>query len=200
VRQNPQPLLIVLSGPSGVGKDAVLNRMRELKRPFHYVVTATTRRKRAGEINGRAYHFVSQERFKEMIDQHQLLEWAEVYGNRYGVPKAEIAAALARGMDVIVKVDVQGATTIKGLLPQAVFIFLMPPSAEAQEQRLRKRHSESPSDLALRLERAEQEIERLSIFDYVITSHQHRLDEVVLQIDAVVTAERCRVKPRIVEL
>jgi guanylate kinase len=200
MRQNPQPLLIVLSGPSGVGKDAVLNRMRELKRPFHYVVTATTRRKRAGEINGRAYHFVSQERFKEMIDQHQLLEWAEVYGNRYGVPKAEIAAALARGMDVIVKVDVQGATTIKGLLPQAVFIFLMPPSAEAQEQRLRKRHSESPSDLALRLERAEQEIERLSIFDYVITSHQHRLDEVVLQIDAVVTAERCRVKPRIVQL
>jgi guanylate kinase len=200
VRQNPQPLLIVLSGPSGVGKDAVLNRMRELKRPFHYVVTATTRRKRAGEIDGRAYHFVSQERFKEMIDQHQLLEWAEVYGNRYGVPKAEIGAALARGMDVIVKVDVQGATTIKGLLPQAVFIFLMPPSAEAQEQRLRKRHSESPPDLALRLDRAEQEIERLPIFDYVITSHQHRLDEVVLQIDAVVTAERCRVKPRIVQL
>lgn len=200
MRQNPQPLLIVLSGPSGVGKDAVLNRMRELRRPFHYVVTATTRRKRAGEVNGRAYHFVSRERFKEMIDQQQLLEWAEVYGNRYGVPKAEIAAALARGMDVIVKVDVQGAATIKELLPQAVFIFIVPPSAEAQEQRLRKRHSESPSDLALRLERAEQEIEKLPIFDYVITSHQHRLDEVVLQIDAIVTAERCRVKPRIVRL
>lgn len=134
-----------------------------------------------------------------MIDQHQLLEWAEVYGNHYGVPKAEITSALGEGVDVIVKVDVQGAGTIKRILPQAVFIFLMPPSAEAQEKRLRKRQSESPSDLALRLERATEEIGKLPIFDYVIISHQHRLDEVVFQIEAIVTAEKCRVKPRIVQ-
>ena len=195
-----QPLLVVLSGPSGVGKDAVLARMREIKRPFHYVVTATTRPKRAGERNGLAYHFLSQEQFRQMIDQGQLLEWAEVYGNHYGVPKAEIAAALAKGVDVVVKVDVQGAAAIKKLLPQAVFIFLMPPSAGAQEDRLRKRHSESPSDLALRLDRAKEEIRQLPIFDYVIVSHHHRLDEVVLQIDAIVTAEKCRVKPRVIQL
>jgi len=135
-----------------------------------------------------------------MLNEGRFLEWAEVYGNYYGVPKAEITSALVKGVDVMVKVDVQGAATIKEILPQAVFIFLMPPSAEAQEKRLRKRHSESSADLALRLERAKEEIEKLSIFDYVITSHQHRLDEVVFQIEAIVAAEKCRVKPRIVEL
>lgn len=194
------PLLIVLSGPSGVGKDAVLTRMRDLKRPYHYVVTATTRVKRRGERDGVDYHFLSPAQFQQMLDEGQFLEWAKVYGNSYGVPKQEIASALAKGVDVIVKVDVQGASTIKDILPQAVFIFLMPPSSEAQEQRLIKRHSESATELALRLEKAKAEIDRVSLFDYVIISHQHRLNGVVFQVDAIVTAEKCRVKPRIVEL
>ena len=198
--RSPQPLLIILSGPSGVGKDAVLARMRRLGRPLYYVVTATTRPKRATEKNGVNYHFLSRKEFQQMIDKHQFLEWANVYGSYYGVPKDDITSALAKGLDTIVKVDVQGAATIKKILPQAVFIFLMPPSAEELEKRLKKRHSECSADLALRLEGAEGEIKCLPIFDYVITSHQNKLDEIVSQIDAIVTTEKCRVKPRAVRL
>jgi guanylate kinase len=195
-----QPLLIILSGPSGVGKDAVLARMKKSERPFHYVVTATTRPKRAGEKNGVNYHFLSQKAFQQMINKHQFLEWASVYGNYYGVPKDEVSPALSKGVDTIVKVDVQGAATIRKTSPQAVFIFLMPPSTQALEKRLKRRRSESSEDLALRLATAREEIRSLPLFDYVITSHQNKLDEVVSQIDAIVTAERCRVKPRTVEL
>jgi guanylate kinase len=197
---NSFPLLVVLSGPSGVGKDAVLTRMRKLGRPFHYVITATTRPKRAGEKNGVDYHFLSGKEFQQMIDKHQFLEWANVYDNYYGVPKNEITVALGKGVDAIVKVDVQGAATIKEILPQAVFIFLMPPSLEELEKRLRRRHSESTTGLALRLEKAKEEIKSLPLFDYVITSCQNKVDEVVFQIDAIVTAEKRRVNPRIVEV
>jgi guanylate kinase len=198
--RSSRPLLIVLSGPSGVGKDAVLTRMKKLGRPFHYAVTATTRPKRAGEKKGVEYHFLSQKEFQQMIDKHQFLEWANVYGNYYGVPKEEITSALSKGVDTVVKVDVQGAATIKKILPQAVFIFLMSPSLEELEKRLRKRRSESSTDLTLRLERAKGEMKSLPLFDYVITSRQNKLDEIVSQIDAIVAAEKCRVKPRIVEL
>ncbi|GAI16856.1 unnamed protein product [marine sediment metagenome] len=135
-----------------------------------------------------------------MMDKGQLLEWAKVYGNYYGVPRDEISKALSKGTDMIVKVDVQGAATIKKILPQAVFIFLTPPSMEELELRLKQRRSESSIDLALRLEKAKEEIKSLPLFDYVITSHQDRLDDIISQIDAIVTAEKCRVKPRIVEL
>ena len=198
--QGSKPLLVVLSGPSGVGKDAILTRMSKLGRPFHYVVTATTRPKRSGEKNGVDYHFLSQKEFQQMRDKNQFLEWANVYGNYYGVPKNEISSALSKGIDTIVKVDVQGAATIKEILPQAVFIFLMPTSIEELKKRLRKRHSESSTDLALRLGRAKGEIKSLPLFDYVITSRQNKLDDVVSQTDAIVAAEKCRVKPRIVEL
>jgi guanylate kinase len=199
-RKSPQPLFAVLSGPSGVGKDAVLARMRKLSRPFHYVVTATTRPKRAREKNGVDYRFLSQKMFQRMLDKHRFLEWANVYGNNYGVPKDEVSQALARGQDTIVKVDVQGAASIKRILPQAVFIFLEPPSLEALEDRLKRRCSESSQDLALRLAKAEEEIRMLPIFDYVITSDHDKLDDVVSQIDAIVTAEKCRVEPRTVKL
>jgi guanylate kinase len=198
--RNSAPLLIVLSGPSGVGKDAVLARMRKTKRPFHCVVTATTRCMRVREKNGLNYHFLSPKEFQRMIDKDQLLEWANVYGNYYGVPKDEIALALSKGVDTIVKVDVQGAAALKRILPQAVFIFLMPPSLKALEKRLKRRRSESSEDLDLRLATAKQEIESLPLFDYVVTSRQNELDEVVSQIDDIVAAEKCRVKPRVVEL
>jgi guanylate kinase len=178
----------------------VLARMRKSSRPFHYVVTATTRPRRAREKNGVNYHFLSQKIFQNMMDDDRLLEWAKVYGNHYGVPKDEVSQALARGLDTIVKVDVQGAATIKKILPQAVFIFLAPPSLEALEDRLKRRRSESSQDLALRLARAEEEMGSLPIFDYVITSDHDKLDEVVSRIDAIVTAEKCRVKPRTVKL
>jgi guanylate kinase len=194
------PLLIVLSGPSGVGKDAVLTRMKKLRRPFHYVVTATTRHRREGEKDGVDYHFVSEREFQRMITDGELLEWATVYGNCYGVPRAEIGQSLGRGLDVIVKVDVQGAATIKRTLPQALFIFLAPPSLEYLERRLRQRHSESDADLAVRLGEAEEEIRSVDLFDYVITSNEGRIDEVISQIETVVAAEKSRVNPRVVRL
>ena len=193
-------LLIVLSGPSGVGKDALLRRMKVQKYPFHYVVTVTSRPRREGERDGVDYRFVSQREFQQMIDNGELLEWANVYGNYYGVPRKEISQALSKGKDVIVKVDVQGAATIKRILPQAVFIFLRPPSMEELERRLRQRHSESARDLALRLRKAEEEMKSLPLFDHVLTSYQGKLDEAISQIQSIVAAEKRQVKPRVVEL
>ena len=193
-------LLIVLSGPSGVGKDALLRKMKEQKYPFHYVVTVTSRPRREGERDGVDYHFISQREFQQMIDNGELLEWANVYGNYYGVPRKEISQALSKGKDVIVKVDVQGAATIKRILPQAVFIFLRPPSMEELERRLRQRHSESARDLALRLQKAEEEMKSLPLFDHVLTSYQGKLDEAISQIQSTVAAEKRQVKPRVVEL
>ena len=193
-------LFIVISGPSGVGKDTVLAKMKQSRRLLHYVVTATTRPQRPGEKNGLDYHFVSEEQFKRMIDTGQLLEWANVYDNLYGVPKRQIQQALAQGLDVVVKVDVQGAATIKNILPQAVFIFLTPPSLDELERRLKERKTESSEELKLRMETTRREINSLPMFDYVVVNHQDRLDSTIAQIDAIISAEKCRVKPRIIEL
>jgi guanylate kinase len=194
------PLLIIISGPSGVGKDTVLAKMKQSRRLLHYVVTATTRPQRPAEKNGLDYHFVSEEQFKRMIETGQLLEWANVYGNLYGVPKGQVQQALAQGLDVVVKVDVQGAATIKNILPQAVFIFLTPPSLDELERRLRERKTESTEELKLRMETTRGELDSLPLFDYVVVNHQDRLDSTIAQIDAIISAEKCRVKPRIIEL
>lgn len=134
-----------------------------------------------------------------MVSRHEFLEWASVYGNYYGVPKDEITSALSKGLDTMVKVDVQGAATIKKILPQAVFIFLMPPSLEELEKRLSGRRSECSEDLALRLRRAKEEIESGPSFDYIITSHQDKLDDVVAQIDAIISVAKRRAKRRTAE-
>ncbi len=178
----------------------MLAKMKRLGRSFQHVVTATTRPQRIGEENGVDYHFLSQEEFQRMIDKGQLLEWAEVYDNYYGVPRDEVSRALSQGVDVIVRVDVQGAATIRKILPQAVFIFLMPPSTGELERRLKQRHSESSASLALRLDKAKEELKSLPLFDYMIVSYQDKLDDVISQIEAIVAAEKCRVKPRIVKL
>ncbi len=194
------PLFIVISGFSGVGKDATLDKMKKVGFPFHYVVTATTRPKRPGEKDGVDYHFLSEDKFRQMIKTNQFLEWAKVYGNYYGVPKREIEEALRQGQDTIVKVDVQGAATIKQILPDAVFIFLMAPSTEELANRLKQRHGLHSEDLDLRLSKAREEIESLPLFDYVVVSHTDDLDLTVTQINAIVTAEKCRLKPRVVRL
>ena len=193
-------LLIVLSGPSGAGKDAVLTKMKELNYPLTYITTVTTRPQRANERDNVDYHFVSVERFQEMISCNQLLESANVYGNWYGVPKAAVKQALDKGQDVIVKVDIQGAATIKKILPEAVFIFLMPPSMEELATRLRQRHTESALNLALRLKTAEEEIKQLSLFDYIVLNKTGGIDQAVSDIKAIITAEKCRVVPRQVVL
>ena len=195
-----QPLLIVLSGPSGTGKDAVLSRMKESGYPLEFVVTVTTRPKRAKERNNVDYHFVPAEKFREMIKKNELLEWANVYGNLYGVPKQPIKQALEKGQDVIVKVDTQGAATIKKILPQSVFIFLMPPSMEELTLRLNQRRTELPFDLALRLKTAEEELEQLPLFDYVVYNQRDDIERAISDIKAIITAEKCRVTPREISL
>ena len=194
------PLLIIISGPSGVGKDATLARMKKAGLLFHYVVTATTRPKRPGEKDGVDYRFLSEDQFHQLAETKQFLEWAKVYGNYYGVPKEEIKEALKRGQDVIVKVDVQGAATIKQILPDAVFIFLISPSTEELANRLKRRQSQPSAELSLRLNKAREEMESLSLFDYVVVNYTDKLDLAVSQINAIVTAEKCRVKPRAVRL
>jgi guanylate kinase len=189
-------LLIVLSGLSGVGKDAILTRLRESSYPLEFITTVTTRAKRPNERDNVHYHFVSRNRFQELIDRNELLEWANVYGNWYGVPKEPVKQALDRKEDVIVKVDVQGAATIKKILPQAVYIFLAPPSMEELVLRLKQRRTESASDLALRMKTAEAELEKLPLFDYIIINRQGEIDRAVADIEAIITAEKCRVKPR----
>lgn len=192
----PQPLLVVISGPSGVGKDSVLMRMRELGFPFHFVVTANSRPQRPGEIDGVDYHFVTAERFREMIDNDELLEWAEVYGQYKGIPKSEIRQAMASGCDVILRINVDGAATIKRLAPEAVFIFLAPASLDELRHRLMLRRTESPEEVERRLAMVADELAQLPNFDYVVINHADRLDEAVGQIRAIISAEKARVYPR----
>ena len=193
-------LLIVLSGPSGTGKDAVLTRMKESGYPLRYITTVTTRPQRAKERDDIDYRFISTDRFQEMISRHELLEWANVYGNWYGVPKQPVKQALDEGQDIIVKVDIQGAATIKKILPQAVFIFLAPPSIEELVTRLKQRHTESPFDLELRIKTAEEEIKQLTLFDYIVFSQQDEIDRSVSDIKAIIRAEKCRINPREIAL
>ncbi len=191
-----EPLLIVLSGPSGVGKDAVLSRMKERGYPLHFAVTATTRPQRQGEKNGEDYHFVSEPKFQEMLEKKELLEWANVYGNRYGVPRQQVRQALSQGLDVIVKVDVQGAATIKRILPDALFIFVAPASIEELKRRLRQRKTESSTELKVRIETALEEMKSLPMFGYAVVNQQGKVDQAVAQLEAIITAEKCRVSAR----
>lgn len=186
------PLLIVLSGPSGVGKDAVLNRMKALGFPFHFTVTMTTRRQRAMEVDGVDYQFVSKEFFESQIPCEYFLEWANVYGNLYGVPRDQVRAALAGGRNVLIKADVQGAATIKSLAPNAIFIFLAPPSMEDLVQRLRERKTETAADMARRIDTAREEMLRLPLFDYQVVNENDKLDLAVAHIGAIIVAEKCR--------
>ena len=194
------PLLIVLSGPSGAGKDVVLSKLRQQGYPLRYITTATTRPQRANEKGNIDYHFVSTEKFQKMISGDELLEWATVYGNWYGVPKQPVKQALDEGQDTIVKVDIQGAATIKKIVPQAVFIFLTPPSMEEIIIRLKQRHTESASDVALRIKTAEEEIKQLPLFDYVIMNKRDEVELAVSDIKAIIAAEKCRVNRREITL
>ena len=195
-----KPLLIVLSGLSGAGKDAVLDGLRESGLPLQFVTTATTRPQRATEIGDVHYHFISPEKFQEMIERNELLEWANVYGNYYGVPKKPVKQALDKGLDVILKVDVQGVANIKRILPQAVFIFLTPPSIEELVRRLKNRRTESPSDLELRVKTAEEELKQVPLFDYVVFNRQDRIAQAVADIEGIIAAEKCRAVPREISL
>jgi len=186
------PILLILSGPSGVGKDAVLSRMRDLEEPYHFTVTTTTRTKRNGETDGKDYIFVSQAEFRAQMEQDGFLEWAEVYGNYYGVPRNQVKTALKKGKDVIVKIDVQGAKTIKSLAPNALYIFLAPPSMDQLEKRLKERMTESPDSLKIRFETAAEEMKSAGWFDHVVINHEDQLDLAVAEIQNVVKIARLK--------
>ena len=196
----PEPLLIVLSGPSGVGKDTVIQCMKERGLPFHFVVTATTRPPRPEERHGVDYFFLSKDEFAEMIDQDELLEYAIVYNDYKGIPKQQVRQALASGKDVVMRVDVQGAATIRKLCPEAVLIFLTTHDEDELVSRLMARKSETPEGLKLRIATARQELKRIEIFDYVIVNEDCRLPQTIDTIAAIVHAEHHRVNHRKVTL
>jgi guanylate kinase len=196
----PRPLFVVLSGLSGVGKDAVLAGLRLTDLPLFISVSATTRHRRAGEKDGFDYHFVSRDRFQELIDGGELLEWANVYGNYYGIPREPVRQALQKGKDVIVKIDVQGAATIKKIMPQAVFIFMVTPYMEELEKRLKQRRTENSDDLELRLKTAAAELRQLPMFDYIVVNRPGEINQAIADIVAIIKAEKCRVAQRELEI
>ena len=193
------PLLVVLSGPSGVGKDAALDALKLLNRPWRFVVTATTRPQRPGEQEGVDYIFLETAAFLKMKERDDLLESAQVYDYWYGVPRNQVRQGLQDGKDVILKVDVQGADTVRELAPDALFIFMIPSSLDELRSRLTKRMTEKPSEIDLRLSIAQSELGRVGEFDYRVVNHEGQLEQTVAEIDAIITAEKCRTRPRVVD-
>jgi guanylate kinase len=197
---HPEPLLIVISGPSGVGKDSVISLMKARELPFYFVVTATTRPQRPDEQHGVDYFFLSSDEFAEMIEQGEFLEYAIVYNDYKGIPKQQVRQALASGQDVVMRIDVQGAETIRKLCPEAVLVFLTTQGEDEMVNRLRERKSETPEGLNLRIATARQELKRIDLFDYVVVNRENRLDETVDTILAIIHAEHHRMQPRKVTL
>jgi len=193
------PLLVVLSGPSGVGKDAALDALKLLDRPWRFVITATTRPQRPGEQDGVDYIFLETAAFLKMKERDDLLECAQVYDYWYGVPRNQVRQGLQDGKDVILKVDVQGADTVRVLAPEALFIFMIPSSLDELKSRLTKRETETPSQVALRLSNAQSELGRVGEFDYRVVNREGQLEQAVAEIDAIITAEKCRTRPRVVD-
>jgi guanylate kinase len=195
-----EPLLIVISGPSGVGKDTVLQHMKARELPFHFVVTANTRPPRPDEEDGVDYIFVSTERFAEMIEKGELLEYAIVYNDYKGIPTEQVRKALASDKDVVMRVDVQGAASVRKLSPEAILIFLSTQNEQELVRRLELRKTESPEDLKLRIATARQEFKRIEEFDYVVVNRENQLDDTVDTILAIIDAEHHRVEQRKVNL
>lgn len=200
-RMNKTRLLMVISGPSGVGKDAVIESLKQnLQISFCHITTVTTREKRAGEINGVHYIYLSRLQFQEKLRKGEFLEWAKVYDNYYGVPRAQVGDALSSHRLVIIKVDIQGAQFIKSQIPDAIYIFLAPPSKQKLSHRLLKRGNIARNDLKIRLGKAEQELAALPDFDYIVENKEDNLDHAVSKILAIIDAELCKVCAREVTL
>lgn len=199
LERKTQPLLIVISGPSGVGKDTVIQHMKERSLPFHFVVTATSRPKRSNEIEGVDYFFVTHQEFTEMIETGELLEYAVVYEDYKGIPKKQVHDALSSGSDVVMRVDVQGAKTIRGLYPEALLIFLSAQSEDELIQRLKARRTESPEDLQVRISKLQDEYAYINLFDYYVINADSQLDTTVDAILAIIQSEHYRTLPRVIK-
>src|SRR4030043_507908 len=197
---HPEPLVIVISGPSGVGKDTVIQRMKERNLPIHFGVTAATRLPRPDEVHGKDYFFCSHDEFAEMIEKGELLEYAIVYNDYKGIPKAQVREALSSGKDVVMRLDVQGAATIRKLCPDAMMIFLSVENEEEMLNRLQERKTETPEGLKLRIATARQEMTHIDSFDYVVINRENHLDETVDAIISIILDEHHRLKLRKVML
>lgn len=195
-----QGLLFVLSAPSGAGKDTVIHTLQAQGADFFVVPSVTTRAPRPGESEGKPYYFVDQLRFEQMVANHELLENAYVHGNWYGQPRQPIRDNLQTGRDVLLKIDVQGATSVRKLIPQAIFIFLHPGSSEELAHRLEARQTETAEELQLRLTNAEAELAEQHWYDYLVFNRHGRLQEAVDDLRAIMRAEHCRVTPRNITL
>ena len=162
--------LLVLSGPSGVGKSTVLRRMMDGRDDMAFSVSATTRAPRPGEEEGKDYFFVTRERFDEMVERGELLEHAEFVGNCYGTPRSQVEQRLEAGITVVLDIEVQGAAQVKALMPEALTVFLAPPSLEALEQRLRGRGTETEEKIRSRLETARRELLLAPTYDFTVVN------------------------------
>jgi guanylate kinase len=195
-----QGLLFVLSAPSGTGKDTVIAALKKCGLDFHVVASVTTRAPRPGEREGDPYHFISKETFDSMIARNELLEYANVHGNWYGQPLQPIRDNLRAGRDVLLKIDVQGAATVRKKVPGAIYIFLVPGSVEELVQRLTQRKTETEDERLRRLADAHKELAQRDYYDYVVVNRQGHLQEAVEYLRAIILAEHCRTHPRYVEL
>jgi guanylate kinase len=187
------PLLVVISGPSGVGKDTLLQRLKERGFDFAFVVTMTTRPRREHEVDGVDYFFVAQETFNGLIEAEGFLEYSNVYGDFKGIPKEQVQRAWDSGKDVVMRIDVQGAAKVRKIVPQAVTIFLIPESESELVRRLTERKTETPDGLRRRIATAREEMTRLCEFDYVVVNPANHIDAAVDQITNIIQAEHCRV-------
>jgi guanylate kinase len=191
-----EPLMIVISGPSGVGKDSVIQGLKRCNTRMHVVVTATTREPRPGEVDGVDYFFLSKDEFAEMIEQDKFLEYAVVYNDFKGIPKDQVRQALESNQDAVMRVDVQGAATIRGIYPDALLIFLTVRDEEELKNRLILRKKDKPEEIKLRIATARKELKRIKDFDYVVVNREDRLHETIETILAIIQAEHHRVQHR----
>ncbi len=186
--------LIVISGPSGAGKSTVVFKAIEGRTDMCYSISATTRKPRSGETDGVEYFFVDLERFQEMIDNDELLEHAEYVANRYGTPRRYVEEKLAAGMNVILDIEVQGARQVNEKMPEAVKIFIIPPSIDELRRRLEGRGTDTARAIEARLIRARQEYREAGFYDYIIVNDD--ANKAAKELDAIITAEKCRVSER----
>ncbi len=186
----------MLSGPSGVGKDAVIGGLAARGVRFYRAVTAVTRPPRPGEAHGAHHHFLTPAEFAQWEAQGKFLETATVYGRRYGTPLLEVTGALERGEDVLLRVDVQGAASIRERMPASIHVFIGPPSLEALRERRDRRGTESPAEEATRDALAQRELAAIPQFDYLVVNQPGKLEAAVEQLSAIMTAEKCRISPR----
>jgi guanylate kinase len=200
----PGAMLVIISGPSGVGKDTIIDairgRAREYGHDYHYVVTCTTRDRRPGEVDGVNYHFITPDEFARLRDAGEFLEANEVHRRWYGTPRAQVRDALAAGRDVILKIDVQGAQVVKETIPEALLIFVVPPSLEDLFNRLRSRATESADELEIRQRNAAIELARQDDYDYVVTNETGQVERTASLIDEIIADEHRRNPDRIVRV